>query len=46
MNFARILNHIAYAGTSCPAGVHPARWRGILRWLARRGYIASEELPA
>lgn len=41
MKLARILNHIAYNGDVCPEGVHPARWRGILRWVANNlGIVA------
>lgn len=32
----RFLNYLQYRGTTCPVGVSPGRWGGMLTWYATR----------
>ena len=35
---ARFTNYIRYS-TTCPTGITPARWRGMLKWARTNGYL-------
>jgi len=38
MTVARFTNYIRYS-TTCPTGITPARWRGMLKWARTNGYL-------
>jgi len=36
MTITRFLNHLSYVGTTCPVGMNPSRWSGMLVWYNTR----------
>jgi len=40
MTTSRFINYIRYS-TTCPTGITPARWRGMLKWARTHGLLIT-----